>query len=29
VMSSVPNVVKNSKWKRLRCFAFSMKMQAE
>jgi hypothetical protein len=29
VMSSVLNVVKNSKWKRLRCFAFSMKMQAE
>jgi hypothetical protein len=28
-MSSVPNVVKNSKWKPLRCFAFSMKMQAE
>jgi hypothetical protein len=28
VMSSVPNVVKNSKWKPLRCFAFSMKMQA-
>jgi hypothetical protein len=29
VMSSVPNVVKNSKCKRLRCFVFSMKMQAE
>jgi hypothetical protein len=29
VMSSVLKVVKNSKWKRLRCFAFSMKMQAE
>jgi hypothetical protein len=29
VMSSVPNVVKNSKWKPLRCLAFSMKMQAE
>jgi hypothetical protein len=28
-MSSVQNVVKNSKWKRLRCFAFSLKMQAE
>jgi hypothetical protein len=27
--SSVPNVVKNSKWKPLRCFAFSMKLQAE
>ena len=29
MLSSVPNVVKNSKWKRLQCFAFSMRMQAE